>query len=99
MTLDPRRYGRACDQCSVVIKRDPLVCDRNDNLKRALWIFLRLVFLRRFSFCVSVLVIVPRWSVIAPPRPVLGPKKEFGVRCPYWKYAGGKYSQKCRADS
>jgi hypothetical protein len=31
--------------------------------------------------------------VIAPPRAVLGPKKEFGVRGPYWKYASDKCSQ------
>src|SRR6516162_9707500 len=84
---------------AVVIKRDPLVCDRNDNLEWALWSLLRLIFLGRFRFRVPVLVIVPQRSVIAPPRPVLGPKNEFGVRGPYRKYARGKCSQKCCANS
>jgi len=45
-------------------------------------------------------VIVPEWGMIAPPRPVVGPKKELGVRSsPYWKYTNGKCSQHCCADS
>jgi len=46
MTLDSRRYRRACDQSSTAIKRDPLVGDRYDDLERALQIILELSFLR-----------------------------------------------------
>ena len=31
MIPDPRRYGRTCDQRPAVIKRDPLVRDRDDE--------------------------------------------------------------------
>ena len=77
MTLNPRRYGRACDQCPIVIKRYPLVRDRDDDLKRALLSVLELSLFRRIRFCVSGLVLVPE-RVIIPPRSVLGPKQGPG---------------------
>ena len=93
MTLNSRRYRRACDQRPIVIKRDPLVSDRDDDLERALRSVLGLSFLRQFRLCVPVLVLVPERSVITPPRPVLGPKQELGVCGPYRKYANGKCCQ------
>src|SRR5262245_36676919 len=32
MTGNSRRYGRACDQCPIVIKRDPLISYRDNDL-------------------------------------------------------------------
>jgi len=98
MTLNSRGHRRACDQRPIVIKRDPLVCDRDDDLERTLLCVLRLSVLRQFRFCVPVLVLVPGRSAIAPPRPVLGPKRELGMCDAYRKYENGKCCHYRRAD-
>src|ERR1700720_707886 len=98
MTLNSRGHRRACDQRPIVIKRDPLTCDRDDDLERTLRSLLRLGVLRQFRFCVPVLVLVPEWSVIAPPRPVLGPKHELGMCGAYRNYDNGKCCYYRRAD-
>jgi hypothetical protein len=33
---------------------------------------------------------VPKWSVIAPPRPIVGPKQGLGMSGPYREYENGK---------
>src|SRR6267142_7160636 len=100
MTLSSRGHRRACDQFSIVIKRDSLVCDRDDDLERALRSVIDLSALHRFRFCVPVpvLVLVPEWSVMAPPGPVLGPKRELGVRDLERKYENSKCCHHYRAD-
>jgi hypothetical protein len=90
MTLNSRRYRRACDQRPIVIKRDPLVSDRDDDLEGALRRVLELSLLRHIRFCVPVLVLVPKWSIIAPPRPIVGPKQGLGMSGPYREYENGK---------
>src|SRR5712691_10297266 len=89
MTFNSRRYGRACDQCPTVIKRDPLVRDRDNDLERALRSVLELSLLRKIRFCVSVLVLVPE-CVITPPRSVLRPIQGPSMRGTYRKHANGK---------
>jgi len=98
MTLNSRGNRRACDQCPIVINRDPLVCDRDDDLERALRSVPGLSFLRQFRFCMPVVVLVPERSVIAPPRPVLRPKRKLGVCVPHRKYENGKGCHDRRAD-
>ena len=44
MGLNTRRYGRTRDQCPIVIERDSLVRDRDNDLERALASVLRLSF-------------------------------------------------------
>src|SRR5450755_290310 len=99
MTLNSRGYRRACDQRPIVIKRDPLVCDRDDNLERAFRSVLGLSVLRRFRLCVPVSVLVPERSVIAPPRPVLRPKRKLSVCGAYRKYENGKCCHYRRAEA
>ena len=79
MTLNSSRYRRACDRRAIVIKRDLLVCDGDDDLEWTLRSVLRLSLLRQFRLCAPVLVLVPKRSVFAPPRPVVEPRKELGV--------------------
>src|SRR5262245_5851362 len=90
MTRNSRRYGRACDQSPIVIKRDPLISYRDNDLERTLRRFLGLSVLRRIRFCAPVLVLMPE-RVIAPPRP--GPKWRPGMRGLCRKYAGYKCNQ------
>ena len=98
MPLSSRGHRRACDQRPIVIKRDPLVCDRDDDLERALRSVLGLSVLRQFRVCAPVLVFVPERSVIVPPRPVWRPKQELGMCGAYRKYENGKCCHYCRAD-
>ena len=68
------------DQFSIVIKRDPLVCDRDDDLERAFRRASDRTLLADFRLWpVPVLVLVSEWSMMAPPRPVLGPKRKLSV--------------------
>ena len=98
MTLNSRGYRGACDQRPIVIKRDPLVCDRDDDLERAIRSILGLIFLRRFGLGVPLPVAVPRRSMIARPISPLRPKQESGVGGPCGHGANGKCRQYCRAD-
>ena len=98
MTRNSRGHRRACHQRPIVIKRDPLVCDRDDDLERALRSVPGLSFLRQFRFWMPVVVLVPERSVIAPPRPVLRPKRKLGVCGPHRKYENGKGCHDRRAD-
>ena len=43
MTLNSRRHRRARDQCPIVIKGDPLVSDRDNDLERTLRSVLELI--------------------------------------------------------
>src|SRR5215831_393779 len=79
MPLSPRRHRRACNQGSVVKKRDPLVCDRDDDLERALRSVLGPSVFRRFWISLPVVVLVFERSVSAWPKRVLGPKPKLSV--------------------
>src|SRR5258707_3621970 len=99
MMRNSRGHRRACDQRPIVIKRDPLVCDRDDDLERALRSVLGLSILRQFRFCVPVVVLVPERRVIAPPRPLLGPEQELGMCGAYREYENGKCCHYRRAET
>ena len=96
--LSSRGHRRACNQSPIVIKRDPLVRDRDDDLERSLRSISGPIILLQFRLCVPVLVLVPERSVITPPGPVLGPKQELGVCDPCRKHENGKCGHRCRAD-
>ena len=79
MPLSSRGHRRACDQGPVVKKQDPLVCDRDDDLERALRSVLGSSVLRRFRVSLPVVVLVFERSVMAWPERVLGPKQKLSV--------------------
>jgi hypothetical protein len=79
MTLNSGRYRRARDQRAIVIKRELLVRDGNDDLEWPLRRGLRSGLLRQFRLCVPVVVLVPERSVFTRPRPVVEPRKELSV--------------------
>src|SRR4029077_14577079 len=85
MTLNSGRYRRACNQRPIVIERDPLVCDGDDDLERALQRVLLRQFslrcvlwfslLRQFRLSVPVLTLVPERNEIVVLWSVLGPER------------------------
>src|SRR5215475_12870396 len=87
MTLDACRYRRTCNQSSVLVERDPLIRDRDNDLERAPWSVFRLRLLRGIRFRVPVLVLVPELVIIPSKWPEKGP----GVRRrPCRKHANGE---------
>src|ERR1700758_2777340 len=98
MPLSSRGHRRACDQGPVVKKRDPLVCDRDDDLERALRSVLGPSVLRRFRVSLPVVMLVFERSVMAWPERVLGPKQKPSVRDPSREYENGEYCHSYRAD-
>src|SRR5258705_407799 len=90
MPLSSRGHRRACDQSPVVKKRDPLVCDRDDDLERALRRVLWPSVLRRFRVCLLVVVLVFERSVTAWPERVLGPKQKLSVCDPWGEHESGE---------
>ncbi len=96
-----RGHRRARDQRSVVVERDPLFGNRDDDLKRSLGSVAGLSVRRHFRFrrcgsgVTAVPVMVPGPERIAPPGP-LGPK--LGVGDPRRKDEGSKCRRYCRAD-
>ena len=79
MALDAGRYRRLRDQRPIVVKRDALIRDRDDDLERTLRSILRLTLLCRIGFCVPVMALPPEW-VITPPMSGLGPEQGPAIR-------------------
>src|SRR5262245_12638950 len=79
MAWHARRHGRACDQRTIVINRDPLVGDRDDDLERALWSVRCGRRLRQSRLLVPGVRLMPKRSRLAPPRLRLWPEQELGV--------------------
>src|SRR5229473_1271302 len=98
MPLSSRGHRRACDQGPVVKKRDPLVCDRDDDLERALRSVLGSSVLRRFRVSLPVVVLVFERSVMAWPERVLGPKQKLSVCDPCREHENGEYCHCYRAN-
>src|ERR1700722_18139598 len=94
MRLGSRGHRRACDQAAVVKKRDSLVCDRDDDQKRALRSILGPNALRRSSVCLPVMVLVFERSGLAWP----GREPKLSVRGPYREHQDGEYRDGYRAD-
>src|SRR3954463_13150632 len=67
MTTHAGRNRRACDQRTVVINCDPLVCDRDDDLERPVRCIPRLLFLDRLRLFVPLPVFMSRRGMSAPP--------------------------------
>src|ERR1700732_1289509 len=93
MPLSSRGHRRACDQGPVVKKRDPLVCDRDDDLERALRSVLGSSVLRRLRVSLPVVVLMFERSVMAWPERVLGPKQKLSVCDPCREHESGESYQ------
>ena len=98
MALSSCGYRRSCDQGPVVKKRDPLICDRDDDLERALRSVLWPSILRRFRVCLPVVVLVFERRVMAWPECVLGQKQKLSVCGPCREHDNGGYRHCHRAD-
>ena len=81
-----RGNGRPCDQNTIVKKRYPLVCDRDDNLERAFRRSLGSNLLRRLRVCLPVVALVFERSVMA-----VGPKRKLSVCDPCRKHENGEH--------
>ena len=90
MPLNSRGHRRARDQGPVVKKRDPLVCDRDDDLERALRRGFGPGVPGRFRVCLPVVVPVFERSVMAWPERVPGPKPELSVCAPCREHENGE---------
>ena len=75
MTLNSGRDRRACDQRAIVIKRELLVRDGDDDLEWPLRRVLRSSLLRQFRLCVPVVVLVPETERVHPTETCSGTKK------------------------
>ena len=98
MPRNARGHRRARDQGPVVEKRDPLVCDRDDDLERALRSGLGPGFRCRFRICLPVVVPVFEPSVMVWPERVPGPEQKLSV-CGFCReYENDEYRRRYCAD-
>src|SRR5207248_5150300 len=98
MARDARRHRRAGDQRAIVVDRDALIGDRNDDLERTVGRLLDLVFAAQAGLRAPVPLAVPPRRLIAPPRSVLRPDQQPGPCALGSRQTNGEQRQNRRAD-
>src|SRR4029079_5507308 len=97
MPGNPRGRRRTCDQLAVVINRDLLIGDRDDDLQRALGRLAGSRFLQS-GMRIPVLLLMPDRRIMVPERPELRPWRKLGLSGVEGNVPGGDCGHYRRTD-